>query len=69
MHDIGFGPAPDDEVLKLCCEAVKSFKKMGNQITEIKAPFSQENIAKGENFYRTRAGRIISAAPESTGKW
>ena len=23
---------------------------MGNQITEIKAPFSQEDIAKGENF-------------------
>ena len=63
MHDIGFGPAPDDEVLKLCCEAIKSFKKMGNQITEIKAPFSQENITKGENFYRTRALAELSLLP------
>ena len=63
MHDIGFGPAPDDEVLKLCCEAIKSFKKMGNQITEINAPFSQEDITKGENFYRTRALAELSLLP------
>ena len=63
MPDIGFGPTPDDEVLKLCCEAVKLFKKMGNQITEIKAPFSQEDISKGENFYRTRALAELSLLP------
>ena len=36
---------------------------MGNQITEIKAPFSQEDIAKGENFYRTRALAELSLLP------
>ena len=37
---------------------------MGNQITEIKAPFSQEDIAKGENFYRTRALAELSLPPK-----
>ena len=63
MPNIGFGPTPDDEVIKLCSEAVKSFKKMGNEITVINAPFSQEDIVKGENFYRTRALAELALLP------
>ena len=63
MPDIGFGPKPDNEVIQLCCEAINLFKKMGNQISEIKAPFSKEDIAKGENFYRTRTLAELALLP------
>ena len=43
---------------------MKSFKKMGNQITEIKAPFSQEDIAKVKTFVEHARWRIVSAAPK-----
>ena len=63
MPSIGFGPKPDDEVIKLCSEAVKLFENMGNQVTEIKPPFSQEDITKGENFYRTRTLAELDLLP------
>ena len=63
MPSIGFGPKPDDEVIKLCSEAVKLFENMGNQVAEIKPPFSQEDITKGENFYRTRTLAELDLLP------
>ncbi|MBH67138.1 MAG: amidase [Rhodospirillaceae bacterium] len=65
MPNIGFGPTPDAEVLKLCSDGVKLFRKMGAQVADIEPPFNHEDIVKGENFYRTRTlAELDLLAPE-----
>jgi Asp-tRNA(Asn)/Glu-tRNA(Gln) amidotransferase A subunit family amidase len=54
MSNIGFGPTPNDEVLKLCEAAVKVFERMGHEIQNVVPPFNNDDIIKAENFYRTR---------------
>ena len=54
IRNIGFGPTPDQEVLKLCEAAVKVFERMGNEIQDVVPPFNNGDLIKAENFYRTR---------------
>jgi Asp-tRNA(Asn)/Glu-tRNA(Gln) amidotransferase A subunit family amidase len=54
ISNIGFGPTPDQEVLKLCQAAVKVFEHMGNEIKDVVTPFNNDDLIKAENFYRTR---------------
>jgi aspartyl-tRNA(Asn)/glutamyl-tRNA(Gln) amidotransferase subunit A len=55
MENIGFGPATNAEVLTLFRAAVERFRAMGNSVEEIAAPFTQEDLQKGERFYQVRA--------------
>lgn len=66
MRDIGFGPTPNEEVLKLCEEAIKTFEKMGNQVKDVSPPFNNEDLTKAENFYRTRTLAELDLLPAET---
>ena len=54
IRNIGFGPTPDQEVLKLCEVAVKVFEQMGNEIQDVVPPFNNGDLIQAENFYQTR---------------
>ena len=66
MRDIGFGPTPNEEVLKLCEEAIKTFEKMGHQVKDVSPPFNNEDLTKAENFYRTRTLAELDLLPAET---
>ena len=69
MRNIGFGPSPHDEVLKICEAAVKVFEVLGNEIRDILPPFKNEDIKKAENFYRTRTlAELDLLTPETRAK-
>ena len=66
MRNIGFGPTPDDEVLRLCEAGVKVFELMGSEIKDISPPFRNDDIIKAENFYRTRTLAELELLPSET---
>ena len=68
MRDIGFGPMPNEEVLKLCEEAIKTFEKIGNEVKDVPPPFNNEDLTKAENFYRTRTLAELDLLPAETRK-
>jgi Asp-tRNA(Asn)/Glu-tRNA(Gln) amidotransferase A subunit family amidase len=63
MRNIGFGPTPDEEVLRLCETAVKVFESMGNEIQDISSPFKNEDLTKAENFYKVRTLAELDLLP------
>ena len=65
LHNIGFGPEPDPEVVALVERAARRFAEIGCKLTPIKAPFRPGEERPVEDFYRVRCyTEFVQYAPE-----
>jgi Asp-tRNA(Asn)/Glu-tRNA(Gln) amidotransferase A subunit family amidase len=64
ITNLGFGIAPDDEVVHAVRRAAKMFEKAGASIEEISEPIFDPHAADcAERFYRARTYTELNAAP------
>lgn len=54
LEAIGFGPAPDPEVVAAMRAAARVFEGMGCTVEEIHSPFESDAYVPAENYYRVR---------------